>query len=108
MTTARPASHKPAHHKAADPAADDAFRLDEEPAAVVYGALVPVEPADPTPLTPQIRRLAEAGLIAQLIAHREGFEWTREKRRAAPDVATAAYRASSATPPVRSRVLTAA
>ncbi|KAA5603333.1 hypothetical protein [Blastochloris sulfoviridis] len=81
---------------------------DEEPATPSLGALVPVEPAASTPLTPQIRRLAEAGLIAQLIAHREGFEWTRERRRAAPDVATAAYRASSATPPAPGRVLTAA
>ena len=60
-------------------------------------ALVPVQAAVAAPLLPCGTRPA-AGLLAQLIAHREGLDWTRERRRAAPGVALEAYRASARRP----------
>ena len=60
-----------------------------------------VEPAAPARAPAlSVRQRPDAGLIVQLIAHAEGMDWTREKRRASPEVAMAAYR-TAATAPAR-------
>jgi hypothetical protein len=71
----------------------------EKVAPLTRTALTVVEPAAPTQ-APNLhgRSRPDAGLIVQLIAHAEGMDWTREKRRASPDVAITAYRTASATP----------
>lgn len=59
-------------------------------------ALVPLRRVAP-PLLAGTPRPA-AAFLAQLIAHREGIDWTREKRRAAPEAAASAYRAGAGRP----------
>jgi hypothetical protein len=71
----------------------------EKIAPLTHTALTVVEPAAPA-AAPVLngRSRPDAGLIVQLIAHAEGMDWTREKRRASPEVAMAAYRTAAATP----------
>ncbi|ALK07961.1 hypothetical protein [Blastochloris viridis] len=81
----------------------------EKVAPLTDTALVAVEPATPTaPGALNVRRRPDAGLLVQLIAHAEGMDWTRDKRRAAPEVATAAYRATTTAPATQGRELAAA
>ena len=81
----------------------------EKIAPLTRTALTVVEPAAPTPAPALIARpRPDAGLIVQLIAHAEGMEWTREKRRASPEVAMAAYRTAATTPARPGREWTAA
>jgi hypothetical protein len=81
----------------------------EKIAPLTRTAVTVVEPASPAPApAPSTRQRPDAGLIVQLIAHAEGMAWTREKRRASPEVAMAAYRTASATPARPGREIKAA
>ncbi|HEX5211805.1 MAG TPA: hypothetical protein VFW22_08745 [Pseudolabrys sp.] len=57
-------------------------------------ALIPVAPAADGNETPNVYR--QAPFLAQLLAMRDQHPQTRERRKATPDVAIAAYRSTAA------------
>lgn len=81
----------------------------EKIAPLTSTALTVVEPAAPAQAPALNARMRpDAGLIVQLIAHAEGMDWTREKRRASPEVAMGAYRTAAARAPLPGREVKAA
>jgi hypothetical protein len=78
-----------------------------EPKVSASRALIPLTPVAPSETPDRTRVRADAGFLAHLIATDQKMPQTRERRRAEPAVAIAAYTAANAAPAtlIEARVL---